>query len=79
MAQLKTEREKYKSLLEAEFIKLSLSLRDAIRKFNWKLYECTRFKYYVDSSMNQENMIINRQRVVQQARIDIDEKEKNIL
>lgn len=79
MAQLKTEREKYKSLLEAEFVKMSVSLRDAIRKFNWKLYECTRFKYHIDSSMNQENMIVNRQRVVQQARIEIDEKEKTIL
>lgn len=79
VVQLKTEREKYKSLLEVEFGKLSLNLRDSIRKFNQKLYDCTKFKFYIDSGMNQENLMVNRQRVIQNGRIELDATEKNVL
>ncbi|XP_019756358.2 cilia- and flagella-associated protein 43 [Dendroctonus ponderosae] len=79
VVQLKTEREKYKSLLEVEFGKLSLNLRDSIRKFNQKLYDCTKFKFYIDSGMNQENLMVNRQRVIQNGRIELDATERNIM
>ncbi|XP_060535582.1 cilia- and flagella-associated protein 43 [Cylas formicarius] len=79
VVQLNVDREKYKSLLETEFSKLSTGLRDSIRKFNRKLYECTKFKFYIDSGMNQENLQVNRARVNQNLRIEIDEKERNII
>ncbi|KAL1501408.1 hypothetical protein ABEB36_006732 [Hypothenemus hampei] len=75
VVQLNTDREKYKSLLEVEFIKLSVNLRETIRKFNLKLYDCTKYKFHIDSGMNQENLNVNRQRVIQNGRIELEEKE----
>ncbi|XP_076260442.1 cilia- and flagella-associated protein 43 [Rhynchophorus ferrugineus] len=79
VVQLKTEREKYKTLLEAEFVKLATNVRDSIRKFNQKLYECTRYKFYIDSGMNQENLQVNRARFNQNKRIKLDEQEAQII
>ncbi|XP_050303153.1 cilia- and flagella-associated protein 43 [Anthonomus grandis grandis] len=79
VAQLNSEREKYKSLLEVEFGKLATNLRDSVRKFNLKLYDCTKYKFHIDSGMNQENLIVNRQRWIQNRRVDIDRKEREII
>ncbi|XP_030768231.1 cilia- and flagella-associated protein 43 [Sitophilus oryzae] len=76
---LKAEREKYKTLLEVDYAKLSTNVRDTIRRFNQKLYECTRYKFYIDSGMNQENLQVNRARFQQNHRIILDEIEAGII
>ncbi|XP_066139211.1 cilia- and flagella-associated protein 43 isoform X2 [Euwallacea fornicatus] len=79
VAQLKADREKYTNLLEMEFITLSTGLRDTIRKFNQKLHDCTTYKLYIDSGINHENLIINKQLHIQNQRIQIQKKEREIL
>lgn len=72
------ERERYKTMLEVEFNKISLSLRDSIRKFNQKLKDTVEYKMYVDSAMNQENLRVMRARLTQFERIKLYQKEDRI-
>lgn len=78
MTFLNNERERYKSLLDGEYGKLAVNLRDSIKKFNEKLRSCVELKTYIDSGMNQENLIVNRCRLQQKERLKFFEREKDI-
>ncbi|CAG9769685.1 unnamed protein product [Ceutorhynchus assimilis] len=77
--QLQSDRHKYKSLLQDEFQKLSVNLRDSIKTFNRKLSESNNLKFHVDSGMNQQNLIVNRQIIKQKQRIEISQMEQDII
>ncbi|CAH1176208.1 unnamed protein product [Phaedon cochleariae] len=78
VAFLNSERERYKNMLDVDFTRQSLLLRDAIRKFNQKVRDTVEYKMYIDSGMNQENLRINRARNLQNERIKIYVKEDNM-
>lgn len=78
VAFLNSERERYRNILDADFTKTSISLRESIRKFNIKLAGLVEYRFLVASSMNQENFIINRQRMKQYERINTLKEANNI-
>lgn len=75
---LNSERERYKNLLDVEYSKLSINLRDSIKKFNEKLRNCVEFKTFIDSGMNQENLVVNRFRLKQNERLELLDDQENI-
>nr|CAI5834168.1 unnamed protein product [Callosobruchus analis] len=75
VAFLKSERERYKNILDGEFTKIAVSVRDSIRKFNQKVKETVEYKMVIDSGMNHESLRVNRSRDNEDCRINLFEKE----
>ncbi|CAH1968983.1 unnamed protein product [Acanthoscelides obtectus] len=75
VAFLKSERERYKNILDGEFSKTAVSVRDSIRKFNQKVKETVEYKMVIDSGMNHESLRVNRSRDNEDCRISIYAKE----
>ncbi|VEN41838.1 unnamed protein product [Callosobruchus maculatus] len=75
VAFLKSERERYKNILDSEFTKIATSVRDSIRKFNQKVKETVEYKMLIDSGMNHESLRVNRSRDNEERRIALFAKE----
>nr|CAH7727119.1 unnamed protein product [Callosobruchus chinensis] len=75
VAFLKSERERYKNILDGEFTKIAVSVRDSIRKFNQKVKETVEYKMLIDSGMNHESLRVNRFRDNGDCRITLFGKE----
>lgn len=59
---LNSERERYKKILEAEYIKLGGVLRESVKKFNGRLADLLLLKIKIDTALGQETLKINRLR-----------------
>lgn len=76
---LHSERQRYKTLLRAEYAKLADSVRDSIKKFNKRLSDLLYLKLEVDAAISQESMKINRLKLLQHKRKILFQKENKIL
>ncbi|RZB40350.1 WD repeat-containing protein 96 [Asbolus verrucosus] len=72
---LSNERERYKTMLRAEYGKLSNTVREHIRKFNGKLSDLLNLKLQVDSAISQETFKINRMKLFQHSRMILIKRE----
>lgn len=75
---LNEERKRYLQILEANFTKTSKFLKDTIRNFNKNLDDFIDYKLRVDCALHQENMIINRTRLLHDSRAQLLNKEKHL-
>lgn len=69
VAFLNSERERYRNILDTDFTKTSIALRDSIRKFNNKVAKTAEFKLLCDGCMNQENLFVNSHREINSCKI----------
>jgi hypothetical protein len=76
---LNSERERYKTLLRAEYGKVSHAVRENIRKFNGRLSDLLLLKLQVDSALTQESLKINRLKLFQHTRKLMFLQEQTIL
>lgn len=76
---LNNERQRYKKMLEAEYIKICNNLRDSTKKFNRRLADCIITKLQVDSSIRQENLKMSRLRLINNRRIAANKKEVELM
>lgn len=76
---LNSERERYKKLLKEEYATLTKSLKDVIRTFNSQLADFLITKLEVDSALTQENLKLARIRLRNLTRIQINEREAELL
>ncbi|XP_044262211.1 cilia- and flagella-associated protein 43 [Tribolium madens] len=76
---LNSERERYKSLLRAEYAKLAKSVRENIKKFNNKLSELLHLRLEVDAAISHESLRVTRIKLFQYKRKLLFQKEQEIL
>lgn len=76
---LKSERQRYKHLLTAEYEKVAKNTKESINKFNGKLSELLLLKLSVDSALSQESLKITRNKLFQHKKQIIEQKEKEIM
>lgn len=75
---LNSERERYKVILEGEYVKLGAQQREAVKKFNSRLSELLILKIKIDTAIGQENLKIHRYRYNGLKRIIQDVNENQI-
>ncbi|KAJ8921824.1 hypothetical protein NQ315_008456 [Exocentrus adspersus] len=78
VAFLNSERERYKNMLEAEFTKVTVAIRDQIRKFNQKVRDTIDYRMQIAATINQENLKINRIRLMEDQRLEVFARKEGI-
>lgn len=76
---LQEEREKYKTMLYAEYGKLSNVLQEGIKKFNARLSDFLLTKIKVQSATDQEKLRIHRVRLKNHKRMALQKQENKKL
>lgn len=76
---LESERLRYKRMLVAEYGNLGNFVRESVKKFDGRVEDLLLLKIKVDSAIGQENLKINRLRLRNYKRIQMNKTEKEIL
>ncbi|GJQ84522.1 hypothetical protein Trydic_g15281 [Trypoxylus dichotomus] len=76
---LENERLRYKRMLVAEYGNLGNTVRENVKKFNSRIEDILLSKIKVDSAIGQENLKINRLRLRNFRRIEMNKAERNVL
>lgn len=79
VAFLRSERERYKGMLDKEFTKNCNNIKDAIRKFNIKVTDLNTLKMKIESAIIQEQTLQNTRRIWQLETVNLYKRQNDIL
>lgn len=74
-----SERARYKNMLEAEYTKLSETMKEGVKKFNTRLRDLLLLKLKVESCRLEEEFKVQRLQAWCQERIEYQRKEEEAL